>query len=99
MTTLNHMLQRSNRRGYDAGDGVNLDIRTVPDLDGDRNGATLMPGDIFEVSEKHGGVNGVTYLRLADGRGWAFDYKPGVGLMCEPYRAKVSRSVAFFGGA
>lgn len=24
------------------------------------------------------------YLRLADGRGWVFERKPGVGVMCEP---------------
>merc|ERR1712039_314647 len=86
---------------YDAGDGMHLDIRTEPDVDGNRNGSILSPGDMFEVSAELQGANGVTYLRLADGRGWAFDYKPGVGTMCLPCAcvAKGPSRAACFGGA
>jgi len=59
-------------------------IRTEPRLNGPPAERVLCPGDTFEVSEKFLGPDGVTYLRLADGRGWLFDSKPGVGKMCMP---------------
>jgi len=62
-----------------------LETRAVPDVDGPRTGHLLMPGDSFLVAEELMGPSGVRYLRLADGRGWAFDYKPGVGPMCARY--------------
>lgn len=60
-----------------------LAIRTVPDIDGPRTGQMLMPGDVFRVCEEREGPCGILYLRLADGRGWAFNRKPGVGNMCK----------------
>merc|ERR1712032_1726358 len=45
-------------------------------------GATLAFGEQFLVSQEVRGADGVTFLRLSDGRGWAFDRKPGVGMMC-----------------
>mmetsp|Transcript_7041 Transcript_7041/g.13064 ORF Transcript_7041/g.13064 Transcript_7041/m.13064 type:complete len:545 (+) Transcript_7041:71-1705(+) len=75
---------------YDAGDRRHLDLRSQPDIDGPRTKTTkgkgpetrLNPGDIFRVSEEREGRDGVLFLRLADGRGWAFDKKPGLGAMC-----------------
>lgn len=47
-------------------------------------GHKLHPGDTFEIAErKVHEATSVTYLRLNDGRGWAFEWKPGVGKMCE----------------
>merc|ERR1719210_1823402 len=60
-----------------------LAIRTVPDIDGPRTGQMLMPGDVFSVCEERESPAGIIYLRLADGRGWAFNRKPGVGNMCK----------------
>lgn len=59
-----------------------LETRAVPDIDGPRTGHLLMPGESFLVAEELMRPSGVRYLRLADGRGWAFDYKPGIGPMC-----------------
>lgn len=67
---------------FDAGDGVHIDIRASPDLDGERTGKFVNPGETFEVSRELRDADGVTFLQLADGRGWLFDRKPGVGVMC-----------------
>lgn len=68
---------------FDAGDGLHVDIRTTPDINGPRSGKWINPGEVFEVSrELQESRDGVVYLQLADGRGWIFDRKPGVGFMC-----------------
>merc|ERR1712139_571342 len=48
-------------------------LRQGPYFDGVRTGAMLMHNEIFSVSEEVQGSDGRLYLRLADGRGWAFD--------------------------
>mmetsp|Transcript_13634 Transcript_13634/g.48130 ORF Transcript_13634/g.48130 Transcript_13634/m.48130 type:complete len:501 (-) Transcript_13634:263-1765(-) len=68
---------------YDAGDGQPLILRKAPRLDGERTDRALKPGEVFAVAREQEGPEGVTFLRLADGRGWAFDRKPGFGAMCE----------------
>jgi len=62
-----------------------LTLRKVPDIDGACTEKFLRPGEVFAVSQELEGSNGVKYLKLADGRGWAFDRKPGVGILCQPY--------------
>jgi hypothetical protein len=69
---------------FDAGDGMHIDIRAAPDLDGERTGKWVNTGETFEVSRELRDADGVTFLQLADGRGWLFDSKPGVGVMCVP---------------
>lgn len=60
-----------------------VSIRTEPTLDKScASGHLFLPGDDFIVSEEVRGDQGVTFLRLQDGRGWLFDRKPGVGIMC-----------------
>lgn len=56
------------------------------EVDGPRSGDLLHPGEVFRVSEEHPDPagSGAILLRLADGRGWLFDRKPGVGTMCSP---------------
>jgi len=66
---------------YAASDGRHLDLRKEPDVDGPRVGKRLNVGDVFDVSEEIE-KNGINYLRLADGSGWAFEDKPGVGILC-----------------
>merc|ERR1719394_1318226 len=61
---------------YDAGDGHHMDIRKEPRMDCPRVRQKLEPGELFCVSEERRGPDGVLYLELADGRGWAFDKKP-----------------------
>ena len=57
-------------------DGQPLRLRQGPHLDAQATGHMLAPGDRFTVAEKQTGHEEVTFLRLADGRGWAFDQKP-----------------------
>jgi len=70
---------------YDAGDGHHIDVRQRPQIDGPRVRKRLEAGDVFCVTEERAGPEGVTYLQLADGRGWLFDRKPGFGSMCQRY--------------
>jgi len=50
-----------------------LDLRTGPSVTLPRTGASLSFNAIFAVSEEIRAADGRVYLRLADGRGWAFD--------------------------
>ena len=61
-----------------------LAIRALPQVVGPRTEHYLRPGEAFCVAQElYRGLEGVVYLKLADGRGWAFDRLPGVGVMCE----------------
>lgn len=73
---------------YDPPEERNLDLRSAAEIDGSRREEALNPGEVFEVSEEIKGTEGVLFLRLADGRGWAFDRKPGVGTLCVPHEEK-----------
>lgn len=61
---------------------ASVGIRAMPDIEAAMTKYCMQPGEVFEVSEERLGPAGVTFLRLADGRGWLFDRKPGVGTMC-----------------
>lgn len=62
--------------------GIALGIRSAPALDAAMvPGGKIRTGEDFLVSEEVVGEAGVIFLRLADGRGWAFDRRPGVGVM------------------
>jgi len=50
-----------------------VSIREFPDVDAPRTGLTLPLGEVFGVAERIMGNDQRIYLRLADGRGWAFD--------------------------
>lgn len=53
-----------------------IGVRDEPDMDSPRTGQDLIRGTIFqvdEVLEPEEGEEGPTFLRLADGSGWAFD--------------------------
>lgn len=63
---------------------ASMGIRALPDIEAAMTKYCMQPGEAFEVSEERPGPAGVTFLRLADGRGWLFDRKPGVGTMCAP---------------
>jgi len=67
---------------YEPPNGLPLDIRTEPEIQGERSGRDLWPMEVFRVSQKLAGADGVTYLQLADGRGWVFDINPSKGVMC-----------------
>jgi len=67
---------------YDGGAGVAIGIRNIPKVDGPWTGKTLLPGDVFAVSQELEGTDGIRYLRLSDGSGWVFDCKPGEGILC-----------------
>jgi len=62
-----------------------LAIRVLPSLDAPRTGQKILPGDAFKVSEQHKGASrDMVFLKLADGRGWAFNRSPDVGTLCVP---------------
>ena len=42
----------------------------------------LIAGEVFKVSETFEGSDGTLYLKLADGRGWVFESKAGIGTLC-----------------
>lgn len=67
---------------FDAGDGLHMDIRALPDVRAPRTGQAVWPGEVFGVDHEEKGRDGILYLHLADGRGWVFAKKPGVGRMC-----------------
>mmetsp|Transcript_99455 Transcript_99455/g.309869 ORF Transcript_99455/g.309869 Transcript_99455/m.309869 type:complete len:226 (-) Transcript_99455:71-748(-) len=52
--------------------GCCVGIRTQPDVWSQKTGMSLLPGEVFQVSEVVEAEGGQLYLRLADGRGWAF---------------------------
>jgi hypothetical protein len=53
-------------------------IRSLPDQHGPRTGDGIYPGEIFEVVQQIPSSH-VTYLGLADDRGWVFDKHPTGG--------------------
>lgn len=69
---------------YSPADGWPIDSRAVPAIDATRTNHRLEAGDHFWVAEERPSTDGsgVLFLRLADGRGWLFDQKPGVGVLC-----------------
>lgn len=67
---------------YQPVNGLPLDIRSEPIMDGPRASSKLRAEETFRVSEVVDGADGILYLKLADGRGWVFNMKPGVGNMC-----------------
>lgn len=50
-----------------------IGIRDEPDVDGPRTGEDLIRGSVFEVDEVVEVEEDLTYLHLADQRGWVFD--------------------------
>mmetsp|Transcript_99737 Transcript_99737/g.250038 ORF Transcript_99737/g.250038 Transcript_99737/m.250038 type:complete len:677 (-) Transcript_99737:100-2130(-) len=68
---------------YSPENGCAIGIRTAPQVDAElADDEFLEVGDVFYVMEELEGADGVVFLRLADGRGWVFNQKPGVGTMC-----------------
>lgn len=53
---------------------VYLDIRKEPSQDAELQGESLLINDTFEVCELYRSPDTRTYFRLADGRGWVFDW-------------------------
>eukprot|EP00438_Fugacium_kawagutii_P001838 Skav215874 [mRNA] locus=scaffold2770:123964:125952:- [translate_table: standard] len=50
-----------------------VDLRHGPSVEAPRTGETLCQNATLAVAEEILGADGRVYLRLADGRGWAFD--------------------------
>ncbi|CAK9009004.1 unnamed protein product [Durusdinium trenchii] len=50
-----------------------VDLRHGPSVEAPRTGETLCQNATFAAAEELMGADGRIYLRLADGRGWAFD--------------------------
>eukprot|EP00929_Paragymnodinium_shiwhaense_P091422 TRINITY_DN51396_c0_g1_i1.p1 TRINITY_DN51396_c0_g1~~TRINITY_DN51396_c0_g1_i1.p1 ORF type:complete len:3437 (-),score=883.73 TRINITY_DN51396_c0_g1_i1:237-10547(-) len=76
---------------YENPTGNAIGIRYRPDIGGPHSGQ-VEHGELVRVCEHFRGANGVTFLRLADGRGWIFDVKPDVGRMCMLMRSRKEAS-------
>jgi len=62
-----------------------IGIRAGPDTNSAKSGQVVPHGSVFEVSEMVEDGAGQCYLKLADGRGWAFTHSPKDGrLLAEP---------------
>ncbi|CAK0844368.1 unnamed protein product [Prorocentrum cordatum] len=83
---------------YSPENGLPIAIRRTPTIGDDElvDAASyqMTPGEQFRAIETREGADGVLFLRLADGRGWLFDRKPGVGRMCERAREEVPAGAA-----
>lgn len=65
-------------------DSVGCGIRTEPTFhDHTRTGEDLTHGEVFDVVEEKRCAGNIIFLRLADGRGWAFNKKLGIGVTCQ----------------
>lgn len=67
---------------YKPVNGKQIEARVSPAIMAEKAGIRLKPGQVFDVSEELRDEQNVLFLKLADGRGWIFDQKPGVGVMC-----------------
>ena len=65
-------------------DNQPLAIRNQPSINADSVGESLQFDEEFNVSEEILGPDGICYLKLADGRGWVYDFRPTLGQMCIP---------------
>lgn len=61
---------------YSPFDSSDFALRAGPTVAGDRSGNHLQAGQAFAVSATVVGADGVHYLELSDGSGWAFDVDP-----------------------
>lgn len=69
---------------YQPVNGMLMDIRAEPSVNGHRTSRMLVPGETIRVDQQYRGQDGVAYLRLADGRGWAFASNAAGDVMCVP---------------
>jgi hypothetical protein len=60
-----------------------LPVHAVPDSSGLLTSFVIFPGEVFSVIEEMERLDGMKYLRLADGRGWVCESRPGVGKVCK----------------
>eukprot|EP00929_Paragymnodinium_shiwhaense_P000725 TRINITY_DN100960_c0_g1_i1.p1 TRINITY_DN100960_c0_g1~~TRINITY_DN100960_c0_g1_i1.p1 ORF type:complete len:794 (-),score=173.12 TRINITY_DN100960_c0_g1_i1:157-2538(-) len=67
-------MNRAKQMSYMVIANILLDIRAEPDMDSERTGETLRYGDNFNVIETYRAPDARTYFKLADGRGWVFDW-------------------------
>ncbi|CAE8617128.1 unnamed protein product, partial [Polarella glacialis] len=68
---------------------MGIALRREPSTESVRTPHVLVSEEVFEVAELVEGEAGQQFLRLADGRGWAFTLSIGKGrLICEPCTAE-----------
>lgn len=73
---------KTSRWRYKAANHLPLGLRTGPRLDSPLASRYIQANEAFNVAQVVEGSQGVLFLLLADGSGWAFDRKPGIGEMC-----------------
>lgn len=67
---------------YAPENGKPIKPRTEPDINAAQQDKQIEHGSVVKVSKEQKGADGILYLQLAEGGGWLFDMKPGVGTMC-----------------
>merc|ERR1719491_2141443 len=67
---------------YRPSSGRPTTTRAEPEIGGRRTAIRVKPGELLRVVEERPGAGGVQFLRLQGDRGWLFDRKPGVGIVC-----------------
>jgi len=77
---------------YSPANKKNIASRQTPDISGAQTRHVIRHGDVFRVVEERKGNNGVVFLRLEGDRGWLFDQKPGIGVMCVKQEELPARS-------
>lgn len=73
---------------YQPSDGLHMDIRTIPNVQGEKTGHILPSGEVFNVARIYEAQDGITYCKMADGRGWVFATTPDNGVLCVPFSEK-----------
>eukprot|EP00929_Paragymnodinium_shiwhaense_P063014 TRINITY_DN3150_c0_g1_i2.p1 TRINITY_DN3150_c0_g1~~TRINITY_DN3150_c0_g1_i2.p1 ORF type:complete len:512 (-),score=97.97 TRINITY_DN3150_c0_g1_i2:505-2040(-) len=69
-----------------------IGIRQNPDINGARTGEDLIRGSVFEVDKVLEGEDGLTYLHLADNRGWVFDNRKRLSQTEQPCVEKIGEA-------
>jgi len=64
----------------------------TPEIEGVRTLHRVNADDIIRVTEERTGHGGVIFLKIEDNKGWLFDNKPGIGVMCVRQEAKDSQA-------
>eukprot|EP00930_Biecheleria_cincta_P030002 TRINITY_DN20820_c0_g1_i1.p1 TRINITY_DN20820_c0_g1~~TRINITY_DN20820_c0_g1_i1.p1 ORF type:complete len:1638 (-),score=301.70 TRINITY_DN20820_c0_g1_i1:11-4405(-) len=66
----------------DGDDPSEISIRAEPSMDAEKTGDTISRGESVSISEELVGEDGITYLKLADGRGWIFNKLQDGTVLC-----------------
>lgn len=64
--------------------GKKFGVRSGPSFDAAKSGWVLEPGQLFDVESAYTDATGTSFLKLAGGLGWAFEYDSKGNHFCSP---------------